>query len=33
MFQLINKKKIFQTIQSKWNQLENPDQEWQELEE
>ena len=33
MLPSINKKKIFQTIQSKWDQLDNPDQEWQELHE
>jgi len=33
MFQLKNKKNIFKIIQSKWNQLEDPEQEWTKLEE
>jgi len=33
MIQLKNKKNIFKTIQSKWEQLEAPDQEWEKLEE
>jgi hypothetical protein len=32
MFQLKNKR-IIKTIQSKWNQLEDPDEEWVEFEE
>lgn len=28
MFQLKNKKNILKIIQNKWEQLENPDQEW-----
>jgi hypothetical protein len=32
MFQLKNKK-FFKTIQSKWNQLEEPEQEWAQLDE
>jgi hypothetical protein len=33
MFQLKNKKNIFKIIQSKWSQLEDPDPEWERLEE
>ena len=31
MLRLKNKKNIFKIIQSKWNQLENPEQEWIQL--
>jgi hypothetical protein len=33
MFQSKNKKNIFKTIQSRWNQLEAPDDEWGQPEE
>ncbi len=33
MLKLKNKKNIFKIIQSKWNQLEEPEQEWGQLEE
>jgi hypothetical protein len=32
MLKLKNKKNIFKIIQSKWNQLEDPEREWTQLE-